>query len=215
MIIISDKEIKKRFPADVQLEENTFLNDKKIDGELYAIFQELSYPIVKSDGLKKYDTIVSKDKIPKQSELCDKLKIKSTKTVRTHLNYLIEKGYIEKLENGDYLLPEQESIYFLIPLKTLKYLNDNCKDHVIKIYVYLGQKYKYGVSKGELYEFTSEEIGKHVGIKVKNNSKGYEIINNALELLYNSGLIDYCEYFDGVMRKKKLTNFSFEYKTKK
>ena len=37
-----------------------------------------------------------------------------------------------------YYLPEMEDIYFLIPLDTLKYLNNNCKEHVIKIYIYLG-----------------------------------------------------------------------------
>jgi hypothetical protein len=30
-------DIKKRFPADTTLEVNTFLNDKKINGELYAL----------------------------------------------------------------------------------------------------------------------------------------------------------------------------------
>jgi len=29
---------KKRFPADTTLSSLTFLNDKKIDGELYALF---------------------------------------------------------------------------------------------------------------------------------------------------------------------------------
>ncbi len=28
---------KKRFPADTQINKETFLNDKKINGELYAI----------------------------------------------------------------------------------------------------------------------------------------------------------------------------------
>lgn len=107
-----------------------------------------------------------------------------------------------------------ENIYFLIPLKTLKYLNDNCKEHVIKIYVYLGQRYKWALDKGIAYEFTLEELGNHIGIKVKNNSRGYEIINNALELLSNSGLIDYVSFFDGQMQKKKLTKFSYEYTMK-
>lgn len=104
-----------------------------------------------------------------------------------------------------------ENIYFLIPLKTLQYLNDNCKEHVIKIYVYLGQRYKWTLEKGKNYEFTLEELGNHIGIKVKNNSRGYEIINNALELLYNSGLINYCSYFDGIMQKKKMISFSYHY----
>jgi hypothetical protein len=29
------------------------------------------------------------------------------------------------------------------------------------------------MSRGVNYEFTSEELGEHIGIKVKNNSKGY------------------------------------------
>lgn len=101
------------------------------------------------------------------------------------------------MDNGDYLLPEIENIYFLIPLPTLQYLKDNCRDHVVKIYVYLGQRYKYALEQGKMYEFNLEELGNHIGLKVKNNSRGYAIINNALDLLYNSGLIDYCEYFDG------------------
>ena len=51
--------------------------------------------------------------------MCERLGIKSPKTLRSHLNYLIERDYIQKLDNGDYLLPEMENIYFLIPLKTL------------------------------------------------------------------------------------------------
>jgi hypothetical protein len=50
-----------------------------------------------------------------------------------------------------------------------------------------------------MYEFTLEELGAHVGIKVKNNSRAYEVINNALDLLENSGLIKYVSYFDGAM----------------
>lgn len=33
---MNKKEIKKRFPATTAMEELTFLNDKKIDAELYA-----------------------------------------------------------------------------------------------------------------------------------------------------------------------------------
>ena len=35
----------KRIPADTSLEILTFLNDKNIDGELYAYMQSLSYPV--------------------------------------------------------------------------------------------------------------------------------------------------------------------------
>lgn len=199
--------ISKRIPADTSLEELTFLNDKNIDGELYAFLQSISMP-VEQDG--NVLTIAIKRNVPSQSKICEILGIKSPKTLRSHLNYLIEREYVQQLDNGDYLLPEMENIYFLIPLHTLQYLNDNCREHIIKIYVYLGQRYKYALSQGKHYEFSLEELGDHIGIKVKNNSRGYEIINNALNLLYNSGLIDYCSFFDGKSQKKKLTSFSFE-----
>ena len=38
------KTVSKRFPADTTLEELTFLNDKKLDAELYAYLQMNSYP---------------------------------------------------------------------------------------------------------------------------------------------------------------------------
>ena len=203
----------KRFPANTALNELTFLNDKKINGELYALLQGLSnYEVIDKEA-NKFLTFVWKNNIPKQTAMCETLGIKSPKTLRTHLNYLIEQGYVQDCQDK-YVLPEMENIYFLIPLKTLKYLNDNCKEHVIKIYVYLGQRYKWALEKGTMYEFTLEELGNHIGIKVKNNSRGYEIINNALELLSNSGLIDYVSFFDGQMQKKKLTKFSYEYTTK-
>ena len=203
----------KRFPADTTLNELTFLNDKKINGELYALLQGMSsYELIDKDK-NKFLTYVEKSQLPKQSVICQMLGIKSPKTLRSHLNYLIEHAYLQDCQDK-YILPEAESIYFLIPLKTLKYLNDNCKEHVIKIYVYLGQKYKWAVKNGILYEFTLEELGNHVGIKIKNNSRGYETINNALELLSNSGLIDYVSFFNGQVQKKKLIKFSYDYKTK-
>lgn len=204
----------KRFPADTTLDELTFLNNKKINGELYAFLQGISrYEVIDRES-NQFVTYVLKKDLPTQTKICESLSINSPKTYRAHLNYLIECGYI--IDEGDrYMLPEKESIYFLIPLLTLQYLNDNCKEHVIKIYVYLGQKYKQGLYNGKQYEFTLEELGNHIGIKIKNNSRGYSIINNALDLLYNSGLIDYVSYFDGVSQKKKLTKFSYEYFSKK
>lgn len=203
----------KRFPADTTLDSLTFLNDKKINGELYAYLQQISNYEVIDKSENKFITYVNKKNLPTQTKMCQTLGIKSPKTLRSHLNYLIELGYI--IEEGDkYILPEMENIYFLIPLKTLQYLNDNCKEHIIKIYVYLGQKYKWALFKGTIYEFTLEELGHHIGIKVKNNSRGYEVLNNALDLLDNSGLIEYVSYFDGQMQKKKLLKFGYEHNTK-
>lgn len=206
-------EQKKRFPADTTLDFSTFLNDKRINGELYAILQGLSDYTVIDKQQNQYSTYVLKSKMPTQAVLCKKLGIKSPKTLREHLKYLVEQQYIIPGEDKDiaYYLPEMENIYFLIPETTLKYLNNNCKEHVIKIYIYLGQRYKMALNMGKQYEFTLEEIGTHLGIGLKNHTKQYEVVNNALELLFNSGLIEYVNFFDGQMQKKKLINFSFQY----
>lgn len=78
----------KRFPADTTLDTLTFLNDKKINGELYAYLQELS--TYELGDLQEPITFVNKKDMPKQSLMCETLGIKSPKTLRSHLNYLIE-----------------------------------------------------------------------------------------------------------------------------
>lgn len=58
----------------------------------------------------------------------DILGIKSPKTFNVHLNYLTARGFIEVKDNGDYLLPNKEDIYFMVPLETLQYLNDTVQE---------------------------------------------------------------------------------------
>lgn len=98
-----------------------------------------------------------------------------------------------------------EEIYFMIPLDTLKFLNDTMKEQVIKIYIYLGQRYKYKPG----YVFTIAEIAEHIGLTLGNNQRNYEIINNALICLKNNELINYAEFYEGKYPKKRLINFSF------
>ena len=50
--------INKRFPADTTLEQSTFLNNKKINAELYALLMSFSFP----DEKKR--TIVRKKDLP-------------------------------------------------------------------------------------------------------------------------------------------------------
>lgn len=205
--------VSKRFPADTRLQEKTFLNNDEINGELYALLQSCSMPVAQPDG--SIITKVFKKDLPKQADMCKKLGIGSPKTLRTKMKLLESRGFVLKEEDGNYILPEREDMFLMIPLETLQFINNNCKEHIMKIYIYLGQRYKFALSKGQPYEFTSEELGEHCGIKVKNNSRGYQIINDALTLLVNNGLIDYVSFFNGVTQKKKLTNFSFEYKDEK
>lgn len=71
----------------------------------------MSYP---DEGV----TIVLKSDLPTQAKMAEKIGVKSTKTFRTHLQYLIDTGYVE--DNDDhYVLPNIEDIYLLLPLETI------------------------------------------------------------------------------------------------
>ena len=114
-------QIEKRFPANTSLEEATFLNDKKINAELYAYLQSFSRPDA------NHRTVVVKRELPPQVDICAKLGIRSAKTLRTHLDYLKMMEYVIE-EPGLYVLPNQENIYFQIPLETVRFLVDTLKD---------------------------------------------------------------------------------------
>ena len=104
--------IQKRFPADTDLKKDiTFLKDPKIDAELYSYLQSLSFP---DEGV----TVVAKIDLPSQAEIAKKIGVKSTKTYRAHLQYLIETGYVEDYDDH-YVLPNIEEIYMLLPLETI------------------------------------------------------------------------------------------------
>ena len=190
-------EIRKRFPATTTLDKKTFLNDNRINAELYAFLQSLTYSVNK-------ETILYKTDLPTQSIICQKSGIKSSKTLRIHLKYLIDQGYIiDKIDR--YLFPNLEDFYQLIPLRTLQYLNDNVKENVIKIFIYLGQCYKMKPN----YEFTNIELAEHIGIKIQHYSKGYDNINNNLDILRKIGLINYKTIYKNKKQIKVLTYFSF------
>lgn len=196
---------KKRFPADTKLDVLTFLNDKKVNGELYAYLQSLS------THDSKQGTYVLKKDLPTQAKICEAIGIKSPKTLRVHLGYLSEVGLIIE-EKDKYILPDQEDIYFLIPLNTLQYLTDNCKEHVIKIYIYLGQRWKWAQQRGTPYRFTYREIGEHIGINKIREDLMNRQIKNALLLLINSEMIDFEEGYENKVPYKELTKFSFDFK---
>lgn len=203
--------VEKRFPADTALQKpsveefKTFLNDKKLDGELYAFLQSYS----QHDG--DIETYVLKQHLPTQVEICNKIGIASPKTYRTHLKYLIERGFVLDKEDR-YVLPLQEDIYFMIPLRTLQFLLDNCREHVIKIYIYLGQRWKWSQARKVPYTFSYREIAKHIGLSTKTESIANRQIKNALELLIMAEMINYEEVYVEKVPYKKLTKFSFEYK---
>ena len=201
------KEVQKRFPATVSQEISTFLNNSKLDGELYAFLQSLSFP----DGEGR--TVVKKCDLPSQKVICEKIGIKTAKTYRVHKDALVEYGYLIE-EDDKFILPNQEDIFLMIPLETLQFLLDTLAEQVIKIYVYLGQRYKYKESQnnGEKYVFTKDEIGKALGGSVRQNPRYYAIIGNALTCLELLGLIKVETISVGKIPRMRLQDFSFKVK---
>ncbi len=203
------KEIQKRFPAETTMERSTFLNNKEIDGLLYAYFQNLSRPVCIDEENKIYETRVDKAYIPSQIELCKQVRIKSTSTLRKRMGVLLNTGYL--IDKGEYyVLPQVEEQYLGIPLETLKFFVDTLKVDVVKVYIYLGQRYKYAQSIHTLYSFDKEEILTHLGRSA--GKSGYEFVNHALDALINNGLIRVVEFRDGKKPCMRLVEFNTTYK---
>lgn len=220
------KGYEKRFPADTTLEKLTFLNNKKIDGELYAYLQSISKfdPIENGKNMEAKEkiqyccTYILKKDMPTQKQLADVIHV-TEKTLRAHLKELIDQGFLQKCEDRKeivYYLPMCEDMYFMIPLETLRYFHNTATPGVIKAYIYLGmrwQQVEYERQHGryrENYSFTYKEIGQHLGIQAETNKKNLETVRDIITCLVNNKFIEYENYFDGITTRKRLIKFRLE-----
>lgn len=201
------KIIEKHFPANITMKELTFLNNKNIDGRLYGYLQSKSMPIKVANY---YETRVDKFQLGTQADFCEAIQIKSPKTLRKHLKILIDTGYLRD-EQGYYVLVEKENIYFKIPLQTLRFIQNTIKEDVIKIYIYLGQRYQYAATENKKYSFSIREIIEHLGLSV--NDKNRSFVKDGLDALMNNGLIKFVNYREGKVPRMRLVDFTYEYKT--
>ena len=147
--------------------------------------------------------------MPSQTKLVGKdgiLPYSSPKTYRAHMKYLIDTGYVIE-EKDRYILPNIEDIYLLLPLDTLQFILDVVTESVIKIYIYLGQRYKFKKD----YVFTQEEIAQHLGVKLDGKPETRRKIKNGLIALQNHGLIEYETFYDGKSHRYRLLNWSKQF----
>ena len=194
--------ILKRFPATVSLEEETFLNNKKINAELYAFLQSHSYPDPETG-----ETRVYRKNQPSQKDMAEKIFNVSRNTINNHIKALQEHGFL--IDNKTYyVLPPKEQVFFQIDLKLLEFFIDTVKEPVIKTYIYLGQRFKY---KGSDYVFTKQEIAKHIGLGDSLNYSGtYKKINNYLYVLESFGLIKLAYFYEDKTPLIRLVDFKNE-----
>ena len=203
------KKIEKRFPADTGLniesvEEDgtvvyatTFLSDPKIDAELYA------YLLSQSIG-EEGETRVYKNNLPTWTDIAKEvLHCRSKTTVGNHLKYLKDKNYI--VECGKYYrIDIPEKMYFRMSLELVEFFTSAIKEHVLKTYIYLGQRNNY---KPGQYVFTIQELCEHTGLSYKNKSV---VMRNALTVLEKLGLIKIAYFSDGKSPRMRLVEFSTE-----
>ena len=210
--------IKKTFPADTAKKEEylTFLNDSKVDAELYALLLSYSYG-VPGNGQHGPETRVDKEDFPTQQQIAnmlnkDGIDLKTGKvnsisraTVNNHLQYLKKKGYLADCGNY-YQIIQKEKMYFQMPLELVEFFINTVKPLVLKTYIYLGQRYKYKPG----YEFTIKEIAEHLGINYQWN---HGAIRSALIVLEDLGLISIKETKKtNVSSAIQLNDFSYEIK---
>lgn len=176
----------------------TFLNDSKVDAELYAYLLSISVVVNKETRTYK------KDMLSIKQISTEVLQVKSRQTVYNHLKYLLEQDYITDKDEY-YLINNKQAPYLKLPLDLIKYFSDNLKEAVLKVYIYLGQRYNF---KPETYEFTIKELCEHLGLNY-NVKRNRERISNTLSILSDVGLIEYKIFKqDNLTFKMKLIHFS-------
>lgn len=180
------KKIYKSFPANPKLDIQTFLNDPKINAELYG------YLLVLSKGAKTQDgkgiTYIDDKEFPSASNLSKKLG-KCRQTISKHLEYLKERQYLQRDEiNHQWIILNPEKFYYNIPTDTLAYLLDTVQNNVLKVYVYLGNRYDCSCISSSSYTFTNKELCEHLGLQYRNN---YDKIKHIIDALEKYGLIQY------------------------
>lgn len=201
--------IKKRFPADLNLEiekdgkmVKTFLTNKKNSAGVYTLLLEASFGM--TSGEYKGETVASKKAIGKAEDNAKKLKF-SKDTYYRRLKDLKSCGYIKEITINDedyYWLPRVEDWYFETTLKTISFFARTAQDHVIKSYIYLGRKYELPKQKST---FTLVELGEHTGLSKSkktnklNNKEDYATLWYDLYFLQKIGLIDIEQHFKNNM----------------
>lgn len=174
------KKINKTFPSNTTMDIKTFLNDDKIDGELYAYLLSISLG-EKVDG--KGTTYIPIEDLPTQTKIAEILNYKSRQTVSSHMKYLEANGYLKK-EEKRYIVINPEDYFFQVPLETVQYFVNTVKEFVVKIYIYLGTRYR----QKEDYNFTLKELASQLGINYSKTSSRSRI-SDALDVLTKIGLI--------------------------
>lgn len=98
-------------------------------------------------------------------------------------------GLIKELPNKNYeIIVLQKDLATLVPYDTLELMVNGLSEHAISTYIYLFNKY-YREGQ-QTFQFTLEEVKRHIGICATTRSNN-NIITDILFVLQKIGLIKY------------------------
>lgn len=178
----------RQFPS-----KDTMLKDKKMHDILYMLMQSMS----EWSGDHSTPRYVLKEKVNK-SQMAKACGYKTRNTLYTHLTNLVKEGYIQETD-AMYLLPNfKPGEYFLIPYDTALFLIDTQATNVIKVYVYLANRWMANRQQG--FGITYKKLCDTIGI-YWNDQRNRDTISSILLTLHNNYLITVTDpyYFDGYM----------------
>jgi hypothetical protein len=192
----------------ISLEDN-FMKNKNINDAIYGYYQSISY-LDKDNRRFVYKQHIN------YTDMENNLGF-TRKTIRSNTKVLIDTGFLEEGTTKDnygkevecYYLPYKHNYFRCIPNTTLKYLLTVKGKDVIKVYVYLLDKFLWKAKQGEKYIFTGKELLLAIGYSEKTITKGskgkkssfdpYEKIRYILNSLSNEGLIKFEKvYYKGI-----------------
>lgn len=156
--------------------------DKKFYDILYAYLQCIS-TMENEESARTFDKKeINFTKLAKIFNL-------SRQTVSAKFKNLKELGLIREVDDQHYeIITLDNEIALLIPYPVLKLITDTLSENSVSVYVYLFNRYY--ANKDESYQFTLEQIKKHIGICTTTRSND-EVITNILFVLQKLGLIKY------------------------
>lgn len=187
---MQQQEHKRRF----SLEED-FMKSR-INAQLFGFMRCLSTAMPKGD---KWEEYLLKSTFNKSKKiLMDVCGIGTTKTLKRHIDSLIEAGLVEEgvmRSNGKeypcYYFPfDYDGNYKLIEKDLVRYLVETRSSIAIKVYLYL---LNCSTAKKD-YEFTITEISKALGYAPSSQSPE-ATIRNCLQSLKREGIINYVDTY--------------------
>lgn len=169
----------KNQPNSRQFPRDEILANKQFHDLLYLLLQSLS-----EVDQAKNQRFVPKKRFPKArlSELCG---YKARNTLYTHLRHLVDLGYLTE-DTDNYYLTFLPKNFFLIPIDTALFLIQTQTENVIKVYVYLTNRWFY--SHNRPFYTSYRQIADAVGLYADDNSTR-TTISNILLTLHNNFLI--------------------------